>query len=121
MPGGVLWDKEGHEVKVLGVEFQNLGYVVLHTDYEDDPNMDCTIDTESKTFSELTRVKPKPDSWERLAEDARNGLCDYWSCHDARCVDCPATVDGKTPTSDTTRATAPVPRTSTSLPAPRPL
>ena len=97
MPGDVLWDKEGHEVKVLRVEFQNLGYVVLHTDYEGDPNMDCTIDTESKTFSELTRVKPKPDSWERLAEDARKDSFDYWECYGFCCEECPAVVDGKTP------------------------
>lgn len=99
MPGDVLWDKEGHEVKVLGVEFQNLGYVVLHTDYEDDPNMDCTIDTESKTFSELTRVKPKPDSWERLTEDAGKNMRNYWSCwgRGIECFDCPAKIDGKTP------------------------
>lgn len=39
----------------------------------------------------------RPDSWERLEEDARKGYIDYWSCQVFDCCDCPAKVDGKTP------------------------
>lgn len=39
----------------------------------------------------------RPDSWERLKNDAQKELNDYWSCWGIECSDCPAKVDGKTP------------------------
>lgn len=39
----------------------------------------------------------RPDSWERLKNDAQKELNDYWSCWGIKCSDCPAKVDGKTP------------------------
>lgn len=39
----------------------------------------------------------RPDSWERLREDAANSNELYWGCGDVWCSDCPARVGGKTP------------------------
>lgn len=39
----------------------------------------------------------RPDSWERLREDAANHWIDYWGCGGRTCMDCPAVVDGATP------------------------
>lgn len=52
-----------------------------------------------RTFSETGNVyeiryedltHQRPDSWERIAEDARKELVDYWSCRGIECIDCPA-------------------------------
>ncbi len=59
-----------------------------------------------RTFSETGNVyeirdedltHQRPDSWERLKNDAQKELNDYWSCWGIKCSDCPAKVDGKTP------------------------
>ena len=48
--------------------------------------------------SQLTHTKPEPpDSWERIEEDARKYVFDYWGCFDISCDDCPAEVDGERP------------------------
>lgn len=39
----------------------------------------------------------EPDSWERLDEDARSYVHEYWGCTGIPCSRCPATIDGKTP------------------------
>lgn len=39
----------------------------------------------------------RPDSWERLREDARKSCTEYWGCVGIRCEQCPSTIDGKTP------------------------
>ena len=39
----------------------------------------------------------RPDSWERLEEDASKSYCSYWGCDGIPCYDCPAIVDGKRP------------------------
>ena len=39
----------------------------------------------------------RPDSWERLEEDARKHRYGYWECETFRCCACPAVVDGKNP------------------------
>ena len=45
--------------------------------------------------SQLTHERP--DSWERLEEDARKPPFDYWVCSGIGCDDCPAKVDGERP------------------------
>ena len=39
----------------------------------------------------------RPDSWERLREDAMKNFVDYWGCAGKTCDKCPALVDGKKP------------------------
>lgn len=39
----------------------------------------------------------EPDTQERIDEDARKLLYDYWRCEGHLCRDCPAKIDGKTP------------------------
>lgn len=39
----------------------------------------------------------RPDSWERIEEDARKLAPDYWGCFNFDCDDCPAEVDGERP------------------------
>ncbi len=39
----------------------------------------------------------RPDSWERLREDAATSIEDYWGCGDVVCAKCPAMVDGNKP------------------------
>lgn len=59
-----------------------------------------------RTFSETGNVyeirdedltHQRPDSWERVATDARKEFQDYWSCRDIECSDCPSKVDGEYP------------------------
>ncbi len=54
--------------------------------------------TKNAASNESEQKAPEPeDSWERLEEDARNLVIDYWSCRDADCLDCPVKVEGKNP------------------------
>ncbi len=39
----------------------------------------------------------QPDTLERIEEDAMEELWHYWGCSGARCAECPALIDGKTP------------------------
>lgn len=39
----------------------------------------------------------RPDSWERLEEDANKNYTEYWECDGIPCYYCPAIVDGKQP------------------------
>ena len=39
----------------------------------------------------------KPDTLDRIEEDAKKAFTDYWGCCDAGCSCCPAVVDGKRP------------------------
>lgn len=89
--GDTVWhEADGTELHVIGFQHEEDGERIVTVERVRGP-----IDWDGCRCLSLSHVRP--DSWERLAEDARNGLCDYWSCHDARCVDCPATVDGKDP------------------------
>lgn len=46
---------------------------------------------------EAAEPEPEPDTQERIDEDARKGMYEYWKCGDADCDSCPATVDGRKP------------------------
>lgn len=52
---------------------------------------------------EQCHCKPKllthtrPDSWERLTEDAAKNHVAYWGCGMSTCAECPKLIDGKTP------------------------
>lgn len=39
----------------------------------------------------------RPDSWERLREDAAKIMSEYWGCAGHHCEECPSKVGGKTP------------------------
>lgn len=39
----------------------------------------------------------RPDSWERLEEEADKDVVDYWGCAGRSCYACPAMIDGQTP------------------------
>lgn len=39
----------------------------------------------------------RPDSWERLREDAVNDFTYYWGCHASPCLECPCKTGGKNP------------------------
>lgn len=39
----------------------------------------------------------EPDTQERIDEDARKMLNEYWGCWDIACDECPAKIDGKDP------------------------
>lgn len=39
----------------------------------------------------------RPDSWERLREDAVNDYTYYWGCHASPCLECPCKTGGKKP------------------------
>lgn len=42
-------------------------------------------------------ARERPDSWERLCEDAAKGDIEYWGCEGHYCEECPAMVGGETP------------------------
>ena len=58
---------------------------------------------ESSTFIKESFADPRtltherPDSWERLREDARKYYADYWGCIGFCCDKCPSILDGKKP------------------------
>ncbi|WP_251159364.1 hypothetical protein [Caniella muris] len=93
VPGDVLWDDMGCRHEVSDVKF-TAGFATA-------------VEMESGdvwvSMDDLTRTNPKPepepgpDSWERLEEDTRKDVYDYWSCQDVDCEDCPAEVNGKDP------------------------
>lgn len=39
----------------------------------------------------------QPDTLERIEADVRKDFWHYWGCSGARCAECPALIDGKTP------------------------
>lgn len=45
--------------------------------------------------SSLSRIEP--DTQERIDEDARKGATEYWGCVGVTCRNCPARVDGESP------------------------
>lgn len=45
----------------------------------------------------LSLTHTRPDSWERLEEEADKDVVDYWGCAGRSCYACPAMIDGQTP------------------------
>lgn len=86
--GDHVWWKDGREFVITAV---NRG---VNTEaVEPAPGM-CSshVDFDPKEFTHK-----QPDTLERIEEDARKALYDYWGCGDAECSCCPAIVDGKKP------------------------
>lgn len=73
---------------VLGVESD--GDEPVHIGRKDRTSTDAWVSPGDLTHKQ-------PDTLERIEEDARKSLYDYWGCGDAECSECPAVVDGKKP------------------------
>lgn len=79
--GDTVWDEEGREWTVVSAGAA-----------------ECLVQRAEKRSVAPRRLShERPDSWERLREDADKGVDEYWGCGDARCSDCPVRVGGKTP------------------------
>ena len=87
-PGDVVYDKKGGRWKVLDVR---PGACLLRYRGDADSSEEAVCMDPAKLSHE------RPDSWERLREDAANHWADYWGCVGRPCMDCPAVVDGATP------------------------
>ena len=75
------------ECTVLSIERLSDGWLV-----EVDNGVGCRFRQTSDDFTHK-----QPDTLERIEEDARKELWHYWGCIGARCAECPALIDGKTP------------------------
>ena len=73
---------------VLGIEID--GDEPVHIGRNDGTSTDAWASP-----SDLTHKQP--DTLERIEADAKKDLLQYWGCSGARCVECPALIDGKTP------------------------
>lgn len=81
--GDVVWDDDGVEMTVTGLVGELPGHVTAHGD-----NPPATYSISPK---HLTHTRP--DSWERLEEDASKEPCFYFGFEDKPCDDgagCPA-------------------------------
>lgn len=95
--GDTVWDDFGNELTVAGFTW-NANYLVQTLDNEQF--------VDSYTLEQLTHKRP--DSWEKLREDARKSHVDYWGCKGEDCAECPALIDGLSPDDryDTTNCVA---------------
>ena len=91
--GDIYTDKNGRE-------WTN-GIKSIHIDCNGDFSLhDNTIGDVGRyeVFGRDRRVKRhKPDSLERIEEDAGKQFDIYWKCSGIYCSECPATIDGKKP------------------------
>lgn len=79
---------EPHEV--FGFLYEN-GESLVHIGRRDGTSTDAYVKPEELTHKQH-------DTLERIEEDARKAADSYWGCRFAECCyDCPAIVDGKTP------------------------
>lgn len=86
--GDHVWWKDGREFVITAV---NRG---VNTEaVEPAPGM-CSshVNFDPKEFTHK-----QPDTLERIEEDASKDFWHYWGCSGARCAECPALIDGKTP------------------------
>ena len=85
--GDVVWFVGGSEYfYVLGIESDG----EVHVGRNDGTSTDAGVSPGDLTHK-------KPDTLERIEEDARKELWHYWGCSGAGCDECPALIDGKTP------------------------
>ena len=86
--GGEAWTKDGGRVRVVAVTHR--GRAAVRPWGRKDGRGARWVPLSSL-------LGERPDSWERLREDAANSNELYWGCGDVWCSDCPARVGGKTP------------------------
>lgn len=88
MPGDKLWF--GNER--VTVRYVRDGHIM--TDYT---TTDAGGNKIVYPFEPCELTWDRPDSMERIREDARKRMTAYWGCEGALCTDCPATVGGMNP------------------------
>ena len=87
--GDVVYFAENEEpFDVLGIESD--GDEPVHIGRNDRTSTDAWVSPGDLTHEQ-------PDTLERIEEDAKKKLWHYWVCSGARCAECPALIDGKTP------------------------
>ena len=86
--GDHVWWKDGREFVITAV---NRG---VNTEAIEPVPGRCSSHV---NFDPREFTHKQPDSLERIEEDAREELWHYWGCVGARCAECPALIDGKTP------------------------
>lgn len=87
--GDTVWDEIGREWEVVAVSVN--GCHLKSTDSA----AQCRTGRIYVDPDLLTRERP--DSWERLREDAVKIMSEYWGCAGHHCEECPSKVGGKTP------------------------
>ena len=76
---------------------EKIKVVELHTCHSSG-GIRCENDTGFACYPQPSQLThERPDSWERLEEDARKLAVDYWGCFNFDCDDCPAEIDGERP------------------------
>lgn len=81
--GQTVWDTNGDELQVLSIEDDYERHVTCH--YEGVDGIKA-----NGWWLPHTLTHDRPDSWERLEEDANKGSCDYFGCDANGCHGCPA-------------------------------
>ena len=88
--GEYVWHEDGTELIVLDFLHEEDGETIVKVSRVSGP-------TNWSECRSLSLTHERPDSWERLEEDARKHRYAYWECETFRCSACPAVVDGKNP------------------------
>ncbi len=84
----VCWTKDGRHMRVVAVSHG--GKVAVRPWERGDGRG-------ARWVPAASLLGERPDSWERLWEDAGKPLESYWRCVGAGCSSCPCKVDGMTP------------------------
>lgn len=87
--GDTVWTDDGREWTVMKAD---QGYCRVR---EASPARGFFIEERYIAAGLLTHERP--DSWERLREDAVNDYTYYWGCHASPCLECPCKTGGKKP------------------------
>lgn len=85
---GEAWTRKGERMRVVAVSHR--GKVAVRP-------WDAKGGGGARWVPASSLLGERPDSWERLEEDANKSVHDYWGCIGIYCDNCPAKVDGKTP------------------------
>lgn len=104
-PGETVWLAEEYRDKALSTgPSHNLHYVAAMEEMTVSKVKNGRYFEVAWMYGEGSRWCPtswltheRPDSWERLREDATKNFVDYWGCAGKTCDKCPALVDGKKP------------------------
>ena len=86
--GDTVWRKGKPTEYKVAIVIDGVVYLTYKTSNGD--NSTTTIFARKLTHT-------RPDSWERLAEDATKNYAAYWGCGMSTCAECPKLIDGKTP------------------------
>lgn len=79
--GDTVWHEDGSELHVIGFGDVQDGETMLFVKYAAGPTKWCEVRCLSVTHT-------RPDSWERLEEDAEKGNCEYLGRSQSSCDGC---------------------------------